>query len=395
LRPRFEQLSTTYLRLALSYVFVGRSFASTLCSLRSQNHAERLGPSKELCESQGVLSIAYGFLGFNESARRLSQEAHEISKSLDSTWLRGRALNHKGMTDLYAGHWREAHQAFAEAIEIFSGCGDLYELGIAYGHIFLPLFYRGDFRRAYDLVSEGAPVLERKGADAMGRFVSAQVGWASAMLGEWDGALERIERAIRIANDTGEGFLESQCNMMMGEGLLAADEPERAVRYLERSTAVISEQNLIHEYVFRAFPLLAKVRVEILRGHRGRSDKAKRRLRRLAARSVRQALRVTRKRVSFRATALLAKAMLERERGNHARAEMALSESLSVAQGLGSWFQTADALIERGRQLASLPKPDERGARENLERALDLFQRCGSKPYVERTEALMAELDRQ
>jgi hypothetical protein len=74
---------------------------------------------------------------------------------------------------------------------------------------------------------------------------------------------------------------------------------------------------------------------------------------------------------------------------------MALSESLSVAQGLGSWFQTADALIERGRQLASLPKPDERGARENLERALDLFQRCGSKPYVERTEALMAELDRQ
>jgi Tfp pilus assembly protein PilF len=84
-------------------------------------------------------------------------------------------------------------------------------------------------------------------------------------------------------------------------------------------------------------------------------------------------------------------AMVHTRQGHWEEARNGLDDAIALARRIGDPYAEARALFAYGELFLSQGETDE--ARRRLEQALTVFRQLGARPYIERTEHLLANLN--
>jgi tetratricopeptide (TPR) repeat protein len=85
------------------------------------------------------------------------------------------------------------------------------------------------------------------------------------------------------------------------------------------------------------------------------------------------------------------RAMVQTRQGRWEDAQHSLEDAIALAQHTGDPYAEARAVYHYGELYRHQGEPEE--ARPRFEAALAIFRRLGARPYIERTEHILAGLD--
>jgi predicted ATPase len=393
-KKRMTQLGESYLRLCYAYHFVDPS-QTPLLLLRAANAAERSGDAKIKCHAYASLSHLYAVASQFGSAIDYGCRAVMMAEDLGSPWHVAVAESRLGIAHYLGGSWRTALVHLQPAREAFLRCGDLFELGACYTHIYACFVNEGRLADAADLVREQSQILQRTGErQFMLRSAPAQLAYVEAKLGKVtpEQALADLDRVITQCETARDLLAHSALSTLAGDLHLSTGDLAGAASALERGLAVREANSVRLDYGVASYSLLARAYMELAlrRGEPLRSATAARQ--RSLRRLVRTGLRLTHHRhPNYRSQALLSSAMYEALQGNPTRAAAVFAQSRQAAERLRATTWLAEAHLVEARCLAQLGPVDHGRIRDNLDRALTLFECSGDALGKARVLALLQD----
>ena len=383
---------------------------------------EQHGPSRSLALLYASLPRVYLPIGRFAKGLAAAERAVELARQLkderllpDAVFVRGRALLESGRID-------EAMPVLEEAIRLAGEISDLFVLAAAYSFAAQGYFARGELNRCKAYLQRWVEVVERRGGleQMGGLWMNAEV---SLLTGDWYEVPGYMERHL-AATGYDHGRLGPNGLRIRGKLSLYEGNWEQAAAYLMEYHALAERKNLAVD-LLRAEALL--VELDILQGQpkqalarlephldrpgwKDRPDLlvplgwaqeeagnlAEARRTAHAAVSTARTFRPPTSDLSVNHVALLVDAlridgMVFSRQGCRKGAERFFQEAVKLAKPMPYPYGEARALYEWGRMLAE--QRELKQARPRLEEALASFRRLGARPYIERTEQALAQLD--
>ncbi len=379
---------------------------------------ETVGRPQEVAELNIVLETLCYATGQYEEALHASERAAALARSTGDTAALVRAETGRGTELIVLGRLREGVEAMEGALANPVADDDPYNLvrlleNAADGYRSL-----GNFERSRELVERSLQIARHIQSPWDTAMALRSTGVTYRLLGEWDrsradledsdqlshslpptwwatyGIIELAalclddgnwERAAQLANEAAAiarnvGHIEGlrSAERLLAELDLTQGRPERAASRLER---LLDRPGLVELQVTELMPVLAGA-------YAANGDPER------ARQTVEEAIRRSR---TAEALLPLAEALVVRGRIYTAErcwdeAENDFEEAARTARGMPNPHLEGRALYERG--LMRQQRGHIEQARENLNAALDIFNRLGARPYIERTsDALSASRD--
>ena len=369
------------------------------------------GPCQALASLHLALASLYFQVGRYRELQAAAERAGEIARGVGDERLLGEAEERRALALDHIGQPAQALRIYQHAIPLIEAGGDLLVLHRVFNNAAVTCYGLGRMEECRRYHEEGVSVIERIGNPDQTAFVLANLGATLIILGDLEGARERLERAMALL---GEERPANAANVLVHLGQLALRQGrwEEAERMLGEALA-IAQRNGARLPLEMAQTYLAEL--DVLTGG---PEEAIRRLQRLAAEED----------ANLWILPSLARAHLEA--GGEKRAAEVVAEAIRRArageqrfhllealrvQGMiltrQDQFEEAETAFQEGLELArSLPYPYAEGrilhqlglvaqrrgerehARKHLQEARLIFQRLGARKDVERTEqALMAQ----
>jgi class 3 adenylate cyclase/tetratricopeptide (TPR) repeat protein len=123
-------------------------------ALRMVNMTERAGPSPELVEAYGVMTVLTSLFRQPKLAEMYYQRALATDKLVGNRASRARMLLSCGLYHIETGQWATAQANISETVALFDQLGDKRQWGDATAMLASIYRYQGDFAQASKLASE-------------------------------------------------------------------------------------------------------------------------------------------------------------------------------------------------------------------------------------------------
>lgn len=376
---------------------------------------EKLGPdvlSRGYAECYIALAHLFFASGKYREQLRAAEKASDLARLLGDDQLLGEAQLRRGNALLKLGRQDGLH-VLERAVPLLEASGDLVNLAITFVNLAAAYDGSGEFDRCRRYLERAVELTRQTGDLAEMAFALAQIGEVMFTQGEWKQARTTVEEALAITRRTETFWKAAYPPLAMGEVCVAQGRWQEASAYLEECIAIanrspdlqalryahgcLAERDLMNgqpeaavarlepltgeegEDVFRILPTLATAYVAI--GDVARASQiATEAVEWARAQDVRPLL----------ADALRAKALVLTQQKQWPDALETLEEGLSLTRAMRYPYAEARMLYAYGIMYAHKGEPKEE--RQRLEEALVIFRRLEARPYIERTEETLAEL---
>jgi class 3 adenylate cyclase/tetratricopeptide (TPR) repeat protein len=119
------EVSRTDALIGLFSVWMSTPLIGVHCALRSLNHADRVGPSRELAVASANIAMAAGFVPLRRVAARYERQALAIAEGLRDPHAQAHVLFTCGLYELGRCAWEPAATMMARSRELSLSIGDL------------------------------------------------------------------------------------------------------------------------------------------------------------------------------------------------------------------------------------------------------------------------------
>jgi tetratricopeptide (TPR) repeat protein len=229
------------------------------------------------------LGKIYGYQGIFDQFESYERQALQLCRQLHDYLRMSTILNNLGVFKYYAGDWAGAIGDYLEAIDLAEHLGSVTRQARSHMNLGLVYVNQGDDEAAWqhlanslDLARDGdlgeyeilgqsnladlylrqgkpeaaTPLLieaERLALETSTKWPLPRIyyRWAEAHLlsGEAETALHDAERSVSLAQEMGMTQEEGMSRRVLGQALLAGDQPEKAAAAFERSLALLADRD--------------------------------------------------------------------------------------------------------------------------------------------------------
>ena len=340
--------------------------------------AQAVGDETLMLEAHSTLLLSEAALG-EPQARKSLARAMELDSGSDRLRVLSRPLNSAAVVWLWMDEVDRAHTAYRELLRQARTIGD--EGSMPYLLVLQAQVecVRGDFDSAARLSDEGYGLAELGGQETVGAYLLALRALADAMAGRVKSARVTGQRALAAASRTNGRPAEHFAVAALGLAELSVGRPQSAAEVLGPVVAFVRAQNIREPGTARFVPDHLEALIEL-----GRTDEAEDLLEWYSGNAVRL------RRVSALAIAC-------RGRGLLAAAKGELDAALGHLEAAAKHSSTVPIPLERGRCLLALGiahrrVKHKRAARENLQRAAEIFADVGAVSWVARANREVARV---
>ena len=383
-RSRLRHLCSTYLGLGDAY-FIHEPASILLPAVVTSNLVDRIGESKEMVETYCNAGVLYLMLTRYDTGNALLDRAVEVADTLGSPWHAATAAAHRSYGHLFMSEFDRALELARRAREAFLVRGDESQLTFSCASEFFALMYQGKARAAASLTADVLETLEIREQDDSMKLAAgllSQLGWANALLGRSEPALNQLERSLQLLEENADPFPLAHGQMEAGHSMLVMGSVDKAIEFLELARATKEANSLFFDTLEWTYPMLARAYLAKLDAAGSDAE----RWRELARKAVRRGNKLVKRHSNYRGAALLNQGLLDWAEGRRDAAVQAFDGAIEVTRKQGSVLMLAEAHLEAGRCWVDV---DEARARQHLEPALELFEDRGMMPYAERCRALL------
>jgi ATP/maltotriose-dependent transcriptional regulator MalT len=238
----------------------------------------------------------------------------------------------------------------------------------------------GRWERAVRIADESMDIVQETGqATTQSHVALFNQAWPRALLGRVDEAREQATTGVRLAEANDDRFNAAWNHAVLGFIDLSLADLEGARRNLEPAVAWLDRLHSAEPAIIPCVPDLVEALVGL-----GRIGEAERHLRRLEEQA--EAL----DRLWARAAALRCRALIAAAAGDLDGAQRSAEASVGLLEAHVQPFETARSVMVLGQVHRRAKK--KRAAREQLERARDLFAELGAVLWVGRANAELARI---
>ena len=351
-----------YSRLAYVYWFSAGKIPCAWAHLREMNLAERYPPTPELAQAYSEHAPVMTMVPWYSRGSAYARRSFEIRRELGDVWGQGQSMSFLGVVLYASSRYHECIEHCREAIRLLERTGDRWEQNTAAWHLVFSHYRLGELDTAVELARDLYATATGIGDQAAAGIVLS--GWARASAGKVPAEYVTAE----LARDNGDAHTGAEVRLAEGLRLLHAGDLDRAIERLEEARDTVAGAGLRQEYVAPVTPWLATARRMRAEAGDVHDPRARARLVRRAARTARQADRLSRFYRNNRPHALRERALVASLRGRRASAQRLLARSLEVAEAQGAAYEAALTREARARISAARGVP---GARDDLEVAAE------------------------
>jgi tetratricopeptide (TPR) repeat protein len=233
-------------------------------------------------------------------------------------------------------------------------------------------------------VLETLEIREQDDSMKLAAGLLSQLGWANALLGETEPALNQLERSLQLLEENADPFPLAHGQMEAGHSMLVMGSVDKAIEFLELARATKEANALYFDTLEWTYPMLARAYLEKA-GAGGDAES----WRNKARKAVKRSHKLVKRHTNYRSAALLNQGLLDWSEGRRDDALAAFDDAIAVARTQGAQLMLAEAHLEAGRCWADV---DEARARQHLRPALELFEDRGMEPYAERCRILLGSM---
>lgn len=242
----------------------------------------------------------------------------------------------------------------------------------------LDRFSRGDWGRARVLFEHSLALYRELGATLDSMMPLFGLGALQMARGDWSAGEEALEAHTAIALETGDLRLMHLAQTPLAERDVLEGRPEDGRRRLER---VLALPGMSGTGVAAVLPVLAWTYLEL--GDDRRAEE-------LAASAIARATAEDNQMALVEA--LRVQGIIRSQQGSFQEACRSFEEGLALLRRMKQYpYLLARLLYDWGS--TDLENAEPMRARGRLEEALSIFRRLGARPYIERTERALAELE--
>ncbi len=288
-------------------------------------------------------------------------------------------------------YWAKNEEAIEnanEAIKNLLKSGDVYELGLAYMHRFWGQYHLGDVKAIMETAIEMDNIISRTGQKQIAQYNHITYIIGHSYYGNIDNAKSYVEKySEQINQDDAFSVLGGFC--FKGIMSLIIGEIDEAIFELTAAKELRERENLIQDYFVGIYGLQTQAILEKIRF--GAVDKKERpRLLKTCKKNINKALSLSKKHPNFMPNAILVSAIYKRIKGNKSKAKELFEKCRQVAEKQKAKLDLAEAYYEEGRCMLEDGEPAEL-YRVLLEKALRLYEKCGTTLYVSRVQELLGQ----
>ncbi|MFQ5897882.1 MAG: AAA family ATPase [Candidatus Methylomirabilia bacterium] len=343
--------------------------------------AERLHDGSRLAQVLYWLGRTHYVLGRQDAGIEYAQRALEVAEGLEDERVLAPPVNLLGRAYFVRGEYERACELLARSIRQMNALDNRIEEATAAGMLALCHALLGEFRPALAAADRGvrvAEAVEHLPTLAACLQYRAQV---EAWRGECGAALRDYQKALELAEQSGDVFRRYLIHGNRGLAYLLAGEYRRAEEELDE-TVGMARQLGTRFFLGYYEGYLAEARLR--RGDAGEAV----RLSREALQIATESNQPWSQSVASRA---LAQALWLGVPPDYQGAEEAIKNAIAIQQARGMKFELAWSMVVYGHILEA--KGELRGAREPLIRASEMFQHMGMASDLERARAAVQGVD--
>ena len=369
------------LKLAAA-AFTREYFEQDLTNLqRAQALTEELNDQPRLCRVLYWRGRTHYSLGRHDLGIDYAQEALKTAEELQDETLIAPPVNLLGRAHFMRGEVKRAREFLPRSVRQMNSMGNRIEEATASGLLGLCHGQLGQFPEALEAVDNSARMSEAiehlPTLAACLQYRATVKSWH----GDWPAALQDYERALELAEKTGDVF---RTYVICGN--------RGAWVYLLAGDYVRAEEDLMRA-VMLADRLGTRFALGTYKGHLAEAT--------LYSGNVLDAIRLSREAVETAnesahpwdhsvASRALAHALVAQDPPDCQGGENAISNALAIQERLGMRWELAQSLLVYGRVLGA--KGDVEKAQKTLARSLEMFQEMGVAWGVARAEQALREL---
>lgn len=353
--------------------------------LRFLNLCERhIGPSRELALSLFAYAGICMAIPIFTRAQKYHEKGLALNMKLDYQW--GKAKNYEliGYYHEWRGDYRASRECFLTSLEMFTGLGDIKEMGLVLNGLEHCYFFVSDYHNAKITNDNYAEIAARTGDD----YATSTADMYYARYYRETGNIEKAYHHARKANTVS---LEKQIwfnycisFLTLGSIALEAGEIEQAIAYLEESRILNEKNYFLKQYSVPVYYYLAQARMEdYVQKEQALTVKERKECIKTIRKACTRAIRKTKKWATHTGSAFRVNGNFYAMIGNKGKAEKFFSRSINQCKKTGRRFELARGYYDYGLFLL-FQLNDIKNSRVNFESAYRIFKEIGATLYTEK-----------
>jgi tetratricopeptide (TPR) repeat protein len=375
--PPSRGLGLLYQSLAQLLGILGRYREMLETADRLAQTAEAIGDAELTASAALLRANTVATLGDKDSALRMYEDALRLAEQTGDLAMESLVLGGLAEACFWVGDLSRYLTLQRRLLDLAEKEGDPAHIGFRLIHMALALHEVGEWDEAQIYGERARQIVDEAGQPAVAASVYAVLLTNAERMGDWDAAHCYAETGLAIADRSRELFVGAWLREVRAELDIPQGRAEEVVaalpEYIERCR---------NEGVgFERLVLWPLAWAELELGHIDRAEELSRR--------VMDSARRDNDRIYILEGAPVRTAVL-RCLQRWEEAERVASEALAVAEAAKRPYSAGRIHHELG--LLHAARQDCAAARRELEAALDLFQRLGARPFIDRTRQALMEI---
>jgi tetratricopeptide (TPR) repeat protein len=219
---------------------------------------ENLNEARQLAIASGntgamfiaALGQAEVFMGQERwgDADELLQETHRIAKEIRQKTYTSYLFSAQGTLAQKKNDWTGAQSYYQQALEIARSVHAVGAEGRAMGHLADTYLHDSNASYAVHLLREAIPKINMAGDLEISTYFVGRLGEAQIASGQIHEGQQLLERALKLAKQTGYRQYERRWGLLLGERAFAEGRPTEAYDYLREALSLFSPHNQTAAY---------------------------------------------------------------------------------------------------------------------------------------------------
>ena len=373
------QRGAIYAALARVYRSINEYPIARDHTAQALDYYRRAGDWRGLAESYTGLALVDIFQGSYESGLAASEQAIKLIGDRRAPFLLGKIYANMAGACWFLKRPHDGIRHLEKAIVYYERAEHKVNAALGYNNLAINLTLVGRWERAHEALKRALELafeVDERGVQVP--MILDSLGELRMLRGELEDAQGLLERAVRLANETGNKWYVWQAMRTLGHCLLATGDVPRALAEGEGALS-LAERIGDRQAICESSLLLAEAHLR--GGELEACEELLQRVSELVEDSVSD--------FALTGEAQRVQGLLEMRRENPRLAAHHFGRSVSIFELLGDRYRTARAHFELGRAHTSL-QPER--AAESLTSAVHIFRELGARLDLARAEEALAAL---